>query len=178
MGTAVIAIVAFAIVLAVSFTTMGGLAGISEATADALRSSWREAERIVDSNVRPTSASASVTALIADVDIVIANAGRLKYTAQDFPEWNVIIRYQDTLGVERIEYIEYSDTLSPGSWTVDAIYADESTSTAEIYEPGIFNPSEDMVLTARLIRILGAGTLNQVTVSPPEGLGGSVHFDG
>lgn len=165
-------------VIGASFTAIGNITGISTSSADALRASWRQSERIVDSNVVLTRVDTTVTALIADVSVVIENRGRLKYTEVDFPEWEFIVRYQDTLGVERIEYVEYGETIAPGVWTVDDIYADESTSTAEVYEPGIFNPSEEMVITARLVRILGVGTINQVTIAPPEGPRKSIHFDG
>lgn len=178
MGSAAVALIAFAVVIGASFTVIGDLAGISASSADALRASWKEAEQIVDSNVTPVDVDTTVTVLITDVDVTIENNGRLKYTEADFPDWEVIVRYQDTLGVEQVEYIEYGSSVAAGFWTVEGIYTDASTSTAEIYEPGIFNPSEEMVITARLIRILGVGTVNQVTISPPEGPRKSIHFDG
>lgn len=166
------------VVLATSFTVLGDIVGINQRGSSAVRASWNEAERLVDSRIVPTSASATSTLLVTDVDVVIKNEGRAKYTEQGWPGWEVIVRYQDTLGAERFEYFAYSNVLSDGHWTVSAIYADEATSSPEIYEPGIFNTSEEMVITVRLLRILGTGTINQVTVSSPEGRAGSVLFDG
>ncbi len=174
MGTAVIAVMAFAIVLAASFTALGDVVGITVTSASSLRSSWREAERVVDSNVVPISASNSGT----DVDIVIANRGRLKYAEPDLENWEVVIRYDDTVGTSHVEYLSYAAVLTAGSWTVQQIYLEQSTSTVEIYELDILNQEEEMVIRARLANTPGTPTLNQVTVSPPEGGAGTVHFHG
>ena len=174
MGTAVVALLAFATVLGAAFSALEGLGTITSSSADALKSSWGEAERTVDSAIDPIDSSVSV----ADVSIVLKNSGRLKYSQEELADWEVIVRYQDTLGDDYVEYISYADVIATGSWTVSAIYLDESTSTTEIYEPGIFNPSEEMEITARLAQAPGAGTINSVTITPPEGGGGSIHFDG
>lgn len=174
MGTAVVAVMAFAIVLAASFTALGDLVGISVTSASSLRSSWREAERVVDSNIIPLSASVSGT----DVDIVIGNRGRLKYAAPDLENWEVVIRYDDTGGTSHVEYLSYAAVLATGNWTVQQIYLEHSTSTVEVYELDILNQDEEMVIRARLANTPGTPTLNQVTVSPPEGGAGTVHFNG
>ncbi len=174
MGTAVIALLAFAIVLGASFTALGDLVGLSVTSADSLRSSWREAERVVDSSIIPISASVSTT----DVDVVIGNRGRLKYAEPELGEWEVVVRYDDTGGTSHVEYLSYSSTLGTGNWTVQQIYLEQSTSTVEVYEIDILNPDEEMVIRARLANTPGTPTLNQVTISPPEGGSGTVHFSG
>lgn len=165
---------AFAIVLATAFTALGDLVGLGVTSADSLRSSWREAERVVDSSVIPISASVAGT----DVDIVIGNRGRLKYAEPDLDDWEVVVRYDDSGGTSYVEYLDYASTLAAGNWTVQQIYLEQSTSTVEIYEPGILNSDEEMVIRARLANAPGTPTLNQVTVSPPEGGSGTVHFNG
>ncbi len=174
MGTAAVALIAFAVVIGASFTAIGDLTGISASSADSLRASWSEAERIVDSNIEPTSASSTGT----DVDVVISNSGRLKYAEPTLSEWVVIVRYDDGGGTSHIEYLSYAETLSTGSWTVQQIYLDQSTLTTEVYEPDVLNPNEEMVVRARLANTPGAATVNQITVSPPEGPRKSVHFNG
>jgi hypothetical protein len=47
-----------------------------------------------------------------------------------------------------------------------------------LYEPGIFNPEEEMVITVRLSELLGAGTTNMATVTTPEGNRSTVFFSG
>lgn len=165
---------AFVIVLGATFTALGDVTGISQKSAASLRNSWREAERVVDSSVIPLSASVVST----DVDVVIANRGRVKYAGPGFKEWEVVVRYEDAGGAAYVEYLSYADTLVTGSWTVQQIYLDYGASVVEIYEPDILNPAEEMVIRARLANVPGGATLNIVTVSPPEGGAGTVHFDG
>lgn len=174
MGTAVISLMAFIIVLAAAFTALGDLVGLTVISSQSLRSSWREAERFVDSSVIPISASVSGT----DVDIVISNRGRLKYAEPELEDWEVVIRYDDTGGTSHVEYLDYSSVLAAGNWTVQQIYLEQSTSTVEIYELDILNSEEEMVIRARLANTPGTPSLNQVTVSPPEGGSGTVHFNG
>lgn len=174
MATAVVSLMAFIIVLGAAFTALGDLVGLSVTSSESLRSSWREAERVVDSSIIPISASVAGT----DVDIVIGNRGRLKYAEPDLEDWEVVIRYDDGGGTSRIEYLEYASTLATGNWTVQQIYLEQSTLTAEIYEPDILNFDEEMVIRARLANTPGTPTVNQVTVSPPEGGSGTVHFNG
>ncbi len=174
MGTAVIALIAFAVVLGAAFTALGDLVGLSVTSANSLRSSWREAERAVDSSIIPISASVSGT----DVDVVIGNRGRLKYAEPELENWEVVIRYDDGGGTSHVEYLDYAGTLATGNWTVQQLYLEQSTSTVEIYEIDILNPDEEMVIRARLANTVGTPTLNQVTVSPPEGGAGTVHFNG
>ena len=174
MGTAAIAVMAFAIVLAAAFTALGDMVGLTVTSADSLRESWREAEHAVDSSVIPLSASVSGT----DVDVVVANRGRLKYAEPDLDKWEVVVRYEDAGGTPHIEYMNYADALATGSWTVQQIYLDEPTATVEVIEPDILNPNEEMVIRMRLSNTPGSASLNLVTISPPEGGPGAVHFDG
>lgn len=174
MGTAAVSLLAFIIVLGTVFTVLGDVVGISVKSANSLRSSWREAERIVNSSIIPLSASVSTT----DVDIVIANSGRLKYAGPDLENWEVVIRYEDAGGTAYIEYLTYASVLATGSWTVQQIYLDQATSTVEIFELDILNPDEEMVIRARLVNTPGPSTLNLVTISPPEGEAATVHFNG
>jgi len=174
MGAAAIAVMAFAIVLAAAFTALGDMVGLTVTSADSLRESWRKAELVVDSSVVPLSASSSGT----DVDVVLVNRGRLKYAAPDLGKWEVVVRYEDAGGTSYVEYMDYADALATGSWTVQQIYLDESTATVEVIEPDILNPNEEMVIRMRLSNAPGSLTVNLVTVSPPEGGQGAVHFDG
>ena len=178
MGTAAISLIAFFLVLGAAFTAIGDALGIPGRSAETQRAAWNQALRLVDTDVQALSADPTSTLLVTDVDVLIENTGRTKFASSDFPEWEVVVRYQDTLGSERFEYITYAEAVSAGNWTVEQIYLDESTSTAEAYEPGIFNPNEQMVINVRLFRVLGINTTNSVTISTPEGDRSSVLFNG
>ena len=178
MGTAAVSLLAFFIVLGTAFTAMSDVLSLGQRGADNMRASWTEAERMVDSDAYAVSASAQTTVTETDVEVVVHNRGRAKYPAVSFAQWEVVVRYVDDGGTERLEYMPYSDTLQAGTWTASQIYLDEPTLTAEVYEPDIFNPEEEMVITVRLSALLGASTTNTVTVSTPEGGRSTVFFNG
>lgn len=174
MGTAAVALIAFAIVFATAFTVFNDVISINASSSNSLRNSWKEAEQIVDSRITPLSASSSTT----DIRAVITNDGRIKYAEPSFAEWEVVVRYGDSDGISRVEYLSYASTLATGTWTIQQIYLSEAALTTEVYEPGILNPGEEMTIAGRLTNIPGTFAINQVTITPPEGGGGSVHFGG
>ena len=51
-----------------------------------------------------------------------------------------------------------------------------ASSTAEVLEPGILNPSEEMVLLTSVSPNVGIGTDNVVTVSTSRGIAASLVF--
>ncbi len=173
MGTAVIAVMAFAIVLAVSFTSLGNIVSLGTTSADSMRASWSEAERTIDSSIVPLLARSDEET----VEVFIVNRGRLKYASPQFSDWEVLVRYEDDGGTPRVDYLEFATTLSEGNWVIEQIYLDRSTSTVEVYEPGILNPGEEMHIRGQLSAEVGSSTSNQVTISPPEGWAGTVNFD-
>jgi hypothetical protein len=165
---------AFAIVFAAAFTVMGDILGLGQRTAETMRVSWEHAEAIANGSVTAISASSSST----DVDIVIENRGKLKYAEPQMDGWEVIVRYQDGGGVERIEYLTHAPSIATGSWVVQQIYLDYGGATNEVYEPDILNSQEEMVIRGRLTNAPGAATTAMVTVVSPEGVRSTVLFTG
>ena len=127
MGTAAVSLIGFLVVLITAFTALADVVGLSERQGDSLAAAQSAAVRNVDSRVRAVSATVSGT----DVDIVIENRGRLKYAEPGFAEWEVIVRYEDSAGTERIEYISYASVLASGKWTVQPIDLDAPNLTHE-----------------------------------------------
>jgi hypothetical protein len=109
---------------------------------------------------------------------VVENRGRSKYPSAAFTGWEVVVRYTDTNSTDQLEYMPYSATLQEGFWSLNEIYLDEPSLAAEVYEPGIFNPEEEMVITVRLSELLGAGATGMATVTTPEGGRSTVFFTG
>lgn len=174
MGTAVVGLMAFIVVLFATVTALGDLITVNSLNATSLHASWREAERSVDSNLVPLSASVSTT----DVDVVLTNSGRLKYSTEDLAGWEVVVRYEDGSGTPHTEYLAYASALATGSWTVQQIYLDYDTLATEIFEPGILNPQEELIIRARLANAPGGSTVNVAMISSGDGPAGSVHFNG
>jgi len=78
-----------------------------------------------------------------------------------------------------IERLAYKDG-TPGNneWTVEGIYLDADTSEAEIFEPGIFNPNEEMIVQMKINPAAGEGTTNLATIATPNGISISATFNG
>ena len=165
MGSAAVSLIAFAVVFATAFTVMGDVISVNLAGAEALRASWSEAETLSNSSVKVVSASSAAT----DVDIVIENAGKLKYAEPEMAGWEVIVRYEDGGGVERTEYLTFADSIATGAWVVQQLYLDYNGAATEIYELGILNSQEEMVIRGRLTNSPGVSTTGMVTIVSPEG---------
>jgi hypothetical protein len=92
----------------------------------------------------------------------------------------VLVQYYDASGGYHVSQLSYSENSSPadGKWTVVNIYTDESLGQSEIFEPGILNPGEVMLMRLGLAPLPGASTTNLVTVSTANGVAVSAQFKG
>jgi len=76
-----------------------------------------------------------------------------------------------------IERLTYTDgTLSNNEWTVEGIYLDAGTSDPEVFDSGIFNPDEEIVIQMKVDPAVGTGTTNLATISTPNGVSTSAVF--
>ena len=61
-------------------------------------------------------------------------------------------------------------------WTVAGIYLDAASAIGEIYDPGIVNPGETMVVRARLQPPVKVGSTNLVTIVTGAGISTTTVF--
>ena len=62
------------------------------------------------------------------------------------------------------------------SGRVSGIYLDAATLTPEVFEPGILNPDEEMVIQAQLSPSVAMTTTNRITISSHNGINDSTYF--
>ncbi|MEK7326220.1 MAG: hypothetical protein AAB217_13270 [Chloroflexota bacterium] len=123
---------------------------------------------------------ASVNAQVSDngavVDIRLRNAGQTRLA--DFDRWDVMIQYYDTAGTYHIVWLPYFEGGDPANneWAIEALYVEAAGSVPEIYEPGILNPAEEMVIRFRVSPAVGHETTNLAVLSTPNGLRLSTYF--
>jgi hypothetical protein len=97
----------------------------------------------------------------------------------DYNKWDVIVQYTDINSIKQVKWIPYtSGSLSNNQWTVKGIYLDASTLTPEVYDIGIFNPGEEMILETQLDTPVHNGSVNLMSVNTPNGVAVTSIFNG
>ena len=137
--------------------------------------SWREMqERKGERNRTALSASAEITLTGQAVDVTIRNDGDTKLA--DFDQWDVILQYTDIYTTPHAEWYPYGSGGNEWNEWTEKIYLDASKDTDEVFDPGIFNPGEEMVITVYVSPTVGSSTTNTVTVATPNGITASTVF--
>ena len=91
----------------------------------------------------------------------------------DFDSWDVIVQYYDTdtpsnYFMAWLPYVESSPATN--EWTIKGIYADAERELADIYDPGILNPGEQLVIEAYLPHTVAPASQVQVTLAVDNGM--------
>jgi len=105
--------------------------------------------------------------------VTVANTGQTKLAS--FDKWDVIVRYYDADGADHTEWLPYTTgNLSDNEWRKSKIGLH---GPVESFEPGIVNPSEELVILAQLNPPPGDNTTGLVTVVAPNGIFDSLSFN-
>ncbi|MFC1869711.1 hypothetical protein ACFLYE_00395 [Chloroflexota bacterium] len=173
METAIVSIICIALLV------VGGMT-MSENFLSSVDSSTVGLEQISDRGeeiMRTELATISATMTAADtLEVALRNRGQTKLTS--FSKWDVIVQYYDSGGSYYVKWLPYTDNATPGDneWTKKGIYLDAGSETAEVFEPGILNPGEEIVIRAKLNPAVGVDTTNLVVTSTPNGIPASISF--
>jgi len=149
-------------VLGLAESSLSAQAQIAEAT----RTMQERAQERARTDLAPVNAT---TTVLGDyVEITLRNTGDTKLA--DFEQWDVILRYTDSLGGYHVEWYGY-----PTQWT-SQIYQTTSPVTPEVIDPGILNPGEEIVVQVHVSPGVGTGTTNLASVSTLNGVTASTVF--
>lgn len=112
----------------------------------------------------------------ANVELTFRNTGSAKVA--DFEQWDVIVQYYTVQDNYLVKWISYAESANPGDnqWGVGGIYLTAETLTPEVYEPGILNPGEELVMRLKLFPIVGTKTTNLVTIAVANGVSQAAIF--
>jgi hypothetical protein len=120
------------------------------------------------------------------VSVQIRNTGQTKLA--DFERWDLVVQYYtepdyyvEPRGPEQYVYkvgwLPYTaGVLENQTWTVSGIYLNAATLEPEVFEPGILNPDEEMVIRAKLWPTVAMTTTNYITIGSDNGIQVSAHF--
>ena len=172
METAIVSIVCIALILVGGMTmSQGFLSSVDTTTAGMEDVSVRD-EEIMRTNLSTLSANLTAPNWL---EVTLKNNGQTKLS--DFARWDVIVQYYDSGGSYNVKWLPYvTGALGDDQWTKKGIYLNAAGDTPEVFEPGILNPGEEMVIEAELNPKVGAGTTNDVIIFTPNGVLASISF--
>ena len=112
------------------------------------------------------------------INFTIANTGQTPLRVLD--EWDLIATYHDTAGNEglQLQRLTYTTSASPanGEWTSGGIFLDASLNEAEVFNTGIVDFGEEIVVTMKVTPAIGFDTDNLITVAVQNGVTVSANF--
>jgi hypothetical protein len=117
-----------------------------------------------------TALGGQTTPLGDYVQITVKNSGSTKLSS--FSQWDVILQYSDGAN-SQIKWYPYGNAVN--QWN-QQIYQTATPPLAEVFEPGILNPGEEMIITVSVSPKVGTGTTNMAVVSTPNGITASTVY--
>jgi len=171
--TAIVSIALIALIIVGGMTmSQGFLTSVDSTMVGVEELSVREGEimRTEITTINVTQPSSNI------FDLFLRNSGQVKLSS--FSKWDVIVKYHNR-GSYYVTWLPYVDG-SPrdNEWTVPGIYLCSENLTAEVFEPGILNPGEEMIIQAKLKPGIKRDTSCDVVVSTPNGVSDSFAFVG
>ena len=170
MATIVVSIICIAMIIVGGMTLSQGILTSADRAALSVEDiSIREGElnRTSLEDIRATQLS------WADfLRVTVQNTGQTKLAS--FDKWDVIVHYYDDSGTYYTKWLPYTEE-TPGidEWQATRIGLNGPT---DFFEPGILNPSEELVILANINPLSGNATVGNITVSTSNGVYDSISF--
>ncbi|HEX77525.1 MAG TPA: hypothetical protein G4O03_03815 [Dehalococcoidia bacterium] len=177
MSSAIVSLISIAIIL---FGTLAMSQG-SFSAVEAISGSWKQAGEWVG-EIRRTDLAPVVASVHTEgqiVEITLRNEGEA--ALGDFPRWDVVVQYYGADGNYYIKWLPYTEGAPDpenNEWAVSGIYLDAQGGTPEVFEPGILNPQEEVVIQIGLTPGVEVDSTNWAIIVTPNGVVTSVAFNG
>jgi hypothetical protein len=109
------------------------------------------------------------------MELHLGNIGQVKLA--EYAKWDIIIHHMNEDDQYYVTWLPYVDS-NPGSneWTVKGIYT--QSGSPEVFEPGIFNPDEELVIECDLDSGIKTDSENLAIITTPNGVTVSKSFTG
>jgi hypothetical protein len=172
METAIISIICIALVVFGGMTMSNGfMTSLDTSTAGLQQISTRD-NTMMRTELSPVSTNITLISGPDPLNIVLENTGQTKIA--DFEKWDVIVQYFDDAAQYHVQYLTYAQgSIVPAEWDVGWI---KMNNKPEIFDPGVLNPGEQIMIQTLLDPSVGANTTNMVVVSTPTGVTCSTYF--
>ena len=169
METTIVSLICIALVVCGGMTMSQGFLTSVDASTTGLEETGQRNETIMRTELSPISTNQPASNTL---ELTLENTGQTKLA--DFDDWDVIIQYYDGTGTYHIKWLPYTEaTLDNDEWEVAWIRLDGA---AEIFEPNVLNPEEQIMIRAQLSPAVGTSTTNMAVVATPAGITASTYF--
>lgn len=122
--------------------------------------------------------SADLVATSTNIDVSIRNTGQI--SLRNFDRWDVLLQYYATSSNSglNIGWMSYTTSTpsATGEWTVRGPYLDSVSLKAEVYDPNVLNPGEEMIVRVNITPAIPTSTDNVMTIAEPGGVTISAPF--
>ena len=174
MSNAIVALVVIALMMTAALTWSQAAFTSFDSVSQSLKQTVQTTQEVSRTDIKVIDAQTQG----AFVEVSVLNSGEV-HLAQ-FAKWDVVVQYYDGIGSYHISQLSYTENSSPGEgqWNIVNIYTDESLGQREVFEPGILNPGEVMLMRLSIAPLPGVGTTNFITVSSANAVATSAQFKG
>jgi hypothetical protein len=149
----------------------GFMTSVDASTAGLMEAGDRN-DNIMRTELSPVSTDIQLVTGADPLEIILENSGQTKLA--DFDKWDIIIQYFDDGGLYHVQWLPYVPGASAAyEWDVGWIKMNGQT---EVFDPGVLNPGEQIMIKAKLDPSVGVNTTNMVVVSTPSGVTCSTYF--
>ena len=169
METAIVSIICIALVVFGSMTMSRGFLTSVDSSTTGLEEIGERNEIIMRTELSPVSTNMTAANTL---EVTLENSGQTKIA--DLNKWDVIVQYYDGTGSYHTGWLPYTEgTPGDDEWGVVWIRLNGG---AEVFEPNVLNPKEQIKIRAQLNPPVGAGTTNMVVIATPSGIPVSTYF--
>ncbi len=169
METVIVSIICIALIVFGGMTMSQGFMTSVDASTTGLDEIGQRDETIIRTELQPLSTNMTTNNTL---ELILDNSGQTKLA--HFNKWDFIVHYYDSTGNYTVKWLPYSDdTLGDNEWEIAWI---RLNGEAEVYEPNVFNPEEQMMVRAQLNPAVGDNTTNMVVTATPSGITTLTYF--
>jgi hypothetical protein len=169
METIIVSIICIALIVFGGMTMSQGFMTSVDASTTGLDEIGQRDEAIIRTELQPLSTNMKTNDTL---ELILENCGQTKLA--HFDKWDLIVHYYDSIGNYTVKWLPYTDdTLGDNEWEIAWIHLNGE---AELYEPNVLNPEEQIMLRAQLNPAVGDNTTNMVVTATPSGITTLTYF--
>jgi hypothetical protein len=174
METAFVSLICVALMVIGGMTMSQGFLSSMDRTSNNIETISQRDEEIMRTNIVVVEASQPTA---DSLKVVLRDSGQTKLG--NFNRWDLIIHFRDINGQDRVNWFPYVESVPAyNQWSISGFYLNAGTYSPEVFEPGILNPEEEMVITCRIDPSVEPASVNRISIATPNGITATKIFTG